>query len=419
MSWKSPVFSVFLLLICVTTHSQTKPAVHQTATSKTSGVSKQTVNIYAAVDKLALMIPDSSTRTSQRIADYINSHFSRNNEKARAAFIWIATNIHYDLDNMYALNFYEKKEDKITKVLASRKGICENYAVLFTDICSKTGLHSFVVEGYTKQNGFTDYIPHAWSAAKIDSAWFLFDPTWGSGYVTNGKFYNKINNDDFQVEPAIFIRSHMPFDYLWQFLYYPVTNAEFYAGNTGQNKTKPYFNFPDSISTYEKQTELEYYETAARRVEANGIKNGMIFEMLQYYKREIEYEKGKREVELQNHMVSLYNAAIADYNGGVDDFNEYIRFRNKQFLPAKTDAGIKFMLDTVESTLKKVNVQIGQIHTTDTNKLALLNSLQKQVNSLSAKLEEEQEWLKKYFSKGKSGRKGMFTKTTLFGIPLN
>lgn len=77
------------------------------------------------------------------------------------------------------------------------------------------------------------------------------------------------------------------------------------------------------------------------------------------------------------------------------------------------------MLDTVESTLKKVNVQIGQIHTTDTNKLALLNSLQKQVNSLSAKLEEEQEWLKKYFSKGKSGRKGMFTKTTLFGIPLN
>ena len=208
----------------------------------------------------------------------------------------------------------------------------------------------------------------------------------------------------------------MPFDYLWQFLYYPVTNAEFYAGNTTQNKARPYFNFPDSITTYEKQTEQEYYESAARRVEANGIKNGMIFEMLQYYKREIEYEKGKRDVELQNHMVSLYNLAIADYNGGVDDFNEYIRFRNKQFLPAKTDAEIKFMLDTVEGTLNKVNFQIGQIHTTDSNKLALLNSLQKQVNSLYAKLEEEQEWLKKYFSKGKSGRRSMFTKTTFLGF---
>ena len=36
---------------------------------------------------------------------------------------------------MYALNFYEKKEDKIAKVLKNRKGICENYAALFTEIC--------------------------------------------------------------------------------------------------------------------------------------------------------------------------------------------------------------------------------------------------------------------------------------------
>ncbi|MCK7554189.1 hypothetical protein MKQ70_03860 [Chitinophaga sedimenti] len=53
--------------------------------------------------------------------------------------------------------------------------------MLFTDICAKAGLKSFVIEGFTIQSGFTDYIPHAWSAARIDTGWFLFDPTWGQG----------------------------------------------------------------------------------------------------------------------------------------------------------------------------------------------------------------------------------------------
>lgn len=52
---------------------------------------------------------------------------------------------------MFAINFYEKKEDKIAKPLKTRKGICENYASLFTDICIKSGLKSFVIEGYTSK----------------------------------------------------------------------------------------------------------------------------------------------------------------------------------------------------------------------------------------------------------------------------
>lgn len=51
---------------------------------------------------------------------------------------------------MYAINYYEKKEDKIAKPLQTRQGICENYAALFTDICQKAGILAFVVEGYVK-----------------------------------------------------------------------------------------------------------------------------------------------------------------------------------------------------------------------------------------------------------------------------
>ena len=275
---------------------------------------KRIVNEYSDVDKKALQLPDSLTKTTDGIAGYIVANFKTDKDKSRAIFIWIASNIQYDIDNMFALNFYEKREDKITKPLKTRKGICENYASLFTDICLKSGLKSFVIEGYTKQNGFTDYIPHAWSAALIDSAWFLFDPTWGSGYVSNSKFYRKINNDYCKSNPSVLIKSHMPFDYLWQFLNYPITNQEFYEGKTLQDKTKPFFNFIDSIQLYEKQTHINRLIASAYRVEKNGLKNSLIFDRLQHLKLEIENDG-------QTKAVNLYNSAVADYNESINKFN--------------------------------------------------------------------------------------------------
>src|SRR5712675_3659434 len=68
---------------------------------------------YAAIDKKALLIPDSLTRSTEGISSYINANFHSNPEKVRAAFIWVASSIRYDVPNMYAINYYEKKEDKI------------------------------------------------------------------------------------------------------------------------------------------------------------------------------------------------------------------------------------------------------------------------------------------------------------------
>ena len=108
-------------------------------------------------------------------------------------------------------------------------------AALFTKIAGGCGIKSFVVEGYTKQNGFADFIPHAWAAANIDAVWYMFDPTWGSGYINGGKFYKKINNEYFKTPPAVLLKSHIPFDYLFQLVNYPITNQEFYEGKIIQN----------------------------------------------------------------------------------------------------------------------------------------------------------------------------------------
>src|ERR1043166_4110514 len=90
---------------------------------------------YSSIDKIALQIPDSLSRTTENIAKYVSANFKSKDERARAIFIWTVTNIEYDIENMFAINFYEKRQDKINRSLKTRKGNCENYAALFNDIC--------------------------------------------------------------------------------------------------------------------------------------------------------------------------------------------------------------------------------------------------------------------------------------------
>jgi hypothetical protein len=371
-------------------------------------------NQYATVDRTALQIPDSLTKTTGGISNYINSNFQLETEKARAIFIWIASNIQYDVDNMFAINFYEQTADKITKPLKSRKGICENYAALFTDICKKSGIKSYLIEGYTKQNGFAEYIPHAWCAAQIDSSWFMFDPTWGSGYMENSKFIPKINNSYFKVNPWSLIKTHMPFDFLWQFLNYPVTNQEFYEGKTQQNKSKPFFSYIDSISVNDNLGPIEQMKASVEKIQRNGVKNSLIYDRLQHLRLEIENNR-------QNQIVSLYNAAVSECNLGISFFNEFIQYRNKQFTPKKTDPEIQNMIDASENKLKAARIKLSEIQIPDSNTAASMLQLTKTIDDVARQVKEQQDWLKVYFSKGKSARKSMFyeRKIMFFGMPAN
>ena len=250
-----------------------------------TGVIAQNSNDFKAIDNKMLQIPESSTTSTQEIAGYINSNYSSANDKSRAIFIWIAKNIQYDVANMYVLNTNLKPDESIAKTLKTRKGICSDYANLFNDIAGKTGIKSYVITGYTKQKGVVDNLPHAWCAALIDSMWYMFDPTWGSGSIQNTKFVKQVNNFYFKMKPEQIIKSHISFDPLWQFLNYPITNQEFYEGKSQVNTEKPFFNFNDTLAIYEKQSDMERLVSSSNRIESNGVKNSLIFNMLQYDKR--------------------------------------------------------------------------------------------------------------------------------------
>ena len=375
---------------------------------------KVVVNEYAAIDKKAISIPDSLTKTTANLSKYINENFPTEKDKTRAIFIWLASNLQYDVENMFAINFYETKENKITKTLNTRKGICENFAALFTEITGGCGIKSFVIEGYTKQNGFADYIPHAWSAANVDGAWYMFDPTWGSGYINGGKFYRKINNEYFKTSPSVLLKSHIPFDYLFQLVNYPITNQEFYEGKIAQNKTKPFFNYIDSLELYKKQNPIERMVSAAYRIEKNGVKNAMIFDRLQHIK-----------VELENSRIStstnLYNVAASYYNDAVRNLNIFIQYRNKQFNPLKTDIEIQEMMNIPVKNIEEAKANLLQIKNADANTTTLINGLKAFIDDININIKEQQDWLEVYFSKNKSKRKAMFyeRKITLFGRVIN
>ena len=74
------------------------------------------------------------------------------------------------------------------------------------------------------------------------------------------------------VQPTEFIASHMPYDPLWQLLYYPVTHEQFYSGNIYKNKTI-YFNYPDSVTAYIQMDSLNRFQSAAHRIQQQGLDN--------------------------------------------------------------------------------------------------------------------------------------------------
>jgi len=153
-----------------------------------SSIYSQKYSNYKDIDKLISTIQDSLTKSTENIVEFINSNFKTQDEKIRAIYYWITEHIEYDIENMYAINFYQKPEESISKTLKTRKSICKGYTELFSSLCEKSGIESQIILGYNKMAGFNDYVSHSWVAAKIDINWYLFDPTWGAGYIFDQEF---------------------------------------------------------------------------------------------------------------------------------------------------------------------------------------------------------------------------------------
>ena len=347
---------------------------------------------YQSVDRTILSIPASQTSNTDDIAAFIKTHFDTDRQRIRAAYTWVTTNIKYDTDSIHRVILNEDKDEKVTFALRRRKGICENFAAIFYDLCSKSGIKSYVIEGYTKQNGSVDRTAHVWCSALIDHKWFLFDPTWDAGFVNRGTFVSSTATNYFQLEPSDFIQTHMPYDPLFQFSNYPLSYKEFSRGATKTNSKKTFFNFSDSLVAYENMDELTKYLASFQRIkEATNAASVM---------RDTKLKQLKLETELiyQDRDMALYDSSVENYNSAIKIFNAFLNYRNNQFRPAKSNEEVTTMFDGVSRLIASANQNIKEIKSSKAVLSLDTGDIQKKLTDLSVKMKEQKEYLKTYLS---------------------
>lgn len=362
----------------------------------------QNPNEYAAVDKKMLSIPESLTTTTKGISDYINSNFTTENQKIRAVYFWTANNISYDVPNMFEPNGVETSDEKIAKALTKRKGVCIHYAEVFNSVANQSGIKTYIIPGYTKQFGKVAPISHAWCISKVDGKWFVFDPTWGAGYLEGKKYVKKMNNTFFKAEPAKIINSHMPFDYLWQLLNTPVTNEEFISGKPDAAKPKMNFDFATEIENYDKLADSEKAFQASQRIEKNGLLNNLILDF---------YDSKKKEFTIlnQNKSVDKLNAVSDLLNETISYLNDFILFRNRKFKPKQSDETLKKMMQDIKDKMKQCQEDVYKVGQVSSENATMYNQLKRHILETSDKVKEQENFLNEYLSKGSLGRKLMFT----------
>ena len=376
---------------------------------------------YTSIDKKMAEIPSNLTTSTDSIAKYINTHFKTENDKIRAAFYWTAANISYDIENMFVVNYNETRQDRIAKTLKTKTGICVDYAVVFNEIAKATGIKTVLISGYTKINDRVSNLSHAWSAAKIDGKWYLFDPTWGSGYVnsTDNKYIRRTNFSFYKMTPELMINSHMPFDYLWQFMNYPITNKEFIEGIIAGDETKEKFDFIKEIDKQESLSKANQFFESSQRIQKNGMKNQLISQAYVDATRSWNYEKDKENRDKHNENNSKANAIVKQFNEAIKELNDFVHYRNNQFIPILPDDQIKAKIQIPNDKLKKCKEDFLLIEPIENANTDNLNDLKKAVDEMIIKSESHLEFVKNYLSKPKLVRKTMFTKKYSSGIPSN
>ncbi|MCI1188697.1 hypothetical protein MON38_14815 [Hymenobacter sp. DH14] len=356
--------------------------------------------LYRAVDARMRQVPDSAARTVGGLTRFIATAFQSEDERARAAFVWVARNIRYDVDNRYVLDSRPEHATTVQETMDQRRGVCQHYAELYSALANQAGVLTYVVPGYTS---LRDPLGHAWCASRIAGQWWLMDPTWAAGHLANETFIPEFNDAYFRVAPAVFIATHMPFDPLWQLLPAPRTPQQFQLGTQPPAPDEP-FAFADSVAAYARQSPEQQLRNIARRVEQNGVKNDLTFNFLLHNRQA-----------LSNQFVSTFNAAVDASNAGIRDFNAFIVFFNHRFLPHRSDEELQQLLVPVAAHLAKARRLLATAHPATPDQQVALAEYLTSLQRLETRLHDSQAFTERYRHTTKIMRLMLFSNSAATG----
>lgn len=124
----------------------------------------------------------------QQLADELTMGLKTDEEKSRAIYKWVASNISYDTESYFSdptnPRYYSSLE-----TLRDKQALCSGYANLNAALHRSVGIEARVVYGEG----------HAWNEVKISDRWQEQDPTYGSGGLdmNNESFIPQYNEQYF------------------------------------------------------------------------------------------------------------------------------------------------------------------------------------------------------------------------------
>jgi len=277
-------------------------------------------NTKREIRKRAEAVPARVKTDVDALSTYLSSGLDDQEEKAYAFYFYTANAIEYNFKKSDKITINVSREAILEDALTEGVGICQHYSELLHALSKSAGLKSYVVPGYTRQNGRVESTAHSWNALFINGKWKLFDPTWGGGYSQGMEYHHRFTEKYFMVSPHRMIKSHMPYDPLFQFSNKVITHKDFINGDF--EKHLPMFdNYKKALQRHYELPEQTRLKEAMRRIERVGTE----FETVEKY---YNFLNQNYRVHYANQQVDLHNQATDVLNDGVDIFNRYVNKLN-------------------------------------------------------------------------------------------
>ncbi|MGM0854907.1 MAG: transglutaminase domain-containing protein [Bacillota bacterium] len=157
-------------------------------------------------DKRDLLLSRGVQSDAQEIkeqAKTVTAGKTSDSDKAKAIYDDVAKNVSYDVEKYENDDF--NWDDSALKTLETKTGVCQDYAYLAIAMLRASDIEARFVEG---RAGGIFPGRHAWVEANLDGEWVTLDPTWGSGYLKEGKFVPAYNEDYFDPDMDEFKKTH-------------------------------------------------------------------------------------------------------------------------------------------------------------------------------------------------------------------
>lgn len=274
------------------------------------------------VERAIKAMKDKDKDSPESIAAYIRQEVNSDDiSRAYAIYYFVAHYLEYNFAKTRRITLNASRKEIINDALRDGVGVCQHYSELFNAIARNLDIASVVIPGYTRQDGEVVKVPHSWNGLKLNDQWYMFDPTWGAGYLQGDEYQSRFTVEYFMVHPKKMIKSHMPFDPLFQFLENPVSHYSFGYSMKRIQQVEP-FNYKQQMTNYFSQPEAERIKNVMKRIRQHGIINDMTEKYYNFLNQNFKVHHANKQIDLHNEAVQILNNVVADYNTYADKKNK-------------------------------------------------------------------------------------------------